>query len=147
MVEEMDIRIKTPEVGRTGWGEFTHKPNMPWGPFHLTREPKVLFRAGDVEVLECFAKEYVEGDDGIVASGTLGHDPCLRYFLVGRRMDGKVVWWHNLVAEYDLENKKFVEDSITLEGEQLVVKGYEGCGNKKGKAISINVETGEKSVI
>lgn len=148
-----ELRIEPPKEGTLVniWGEFNYNPRMPWGPWWLTSEPKVLFRVGDVEVLECYASEYVEDEQGVVAQSTIEYDPCFRHFLVGRAVGGEVIWWHNLVHEYDLRNKRFVETLIALEvnskGKQLIVKGYGGYGNEMGKTICINVMTGAESVM
>ncbi len=148
MSEGLMIDIKQPKNGTLChfWGTFAYDTKMPWGQWILTSEPEVLFSVGNIEVLECLATELIEDESGVVPQGTAGFDPCLRHFIVGRKKSGEVVWWHSLLAEYDREKGRFVENSIILEGKKVVVRGYEGCGPHKGKTIRIDAETGVKSV-
>lgn len=144
---EISINIRRPEEGKScnSWGVFRYSGKMPWGQWFLTSKPEVLFSVGDIEVLECSATELIQDEQGCVPQGTIEYDPCSRFFLVGRRANGEVIWWHNLVAEYDLKNRRFAENSITLEENKIIVKGY--GGNYKRKIILIDVNTGAKSVI
>lgn len=144
-----EIRIEPPKKGTSSnlWGEFIYGPKMPWGPWQLTREPQELFRFKNTTVFECFADEYVEDEQGYVTHGTTGHDPCFRHFLVGRSVDGNVLWWHNLNEQrYDFKNKKFHEATIRIEGREIVISGY-GWEVEPNVEIHIDVETGAKAPI
>lgn len=149
MPQGLEIHIESPKSG-TGflyYGKFTHSLKMPWGAWDLTSEPKILFEVGNITVFECWASESVEDDQGYVAESTIAYNPLSRHFIVGRKTDGETVWWHNLIAEYDLKNMRFVESSVTLEEKRVIVKGYGGYGDEQGKTVCIDVETGVKSVM
>jgi len=119
------------------WGEFVYGPNMPWGPWQLTHEPKKLFSLKDITVLECLAEEYVEDEQGCAASRTLGHGSCSRHFLVAQITSGEILWWYNLSdGEYDPKNQKlkFTEDEV-------IIQNY-GWGSRLRGEAHVNIETG-----
>lgn len=143
-----EIHIEPPQNGASSdrWETFVYSPDMPWGPWYLSGKPKEIFKVGNVRVFECTAKELVQDEQGYVAESTLAYDPCFRHFLVGQTMTGEVIWWHNLIEEYDREKRRFAETSITLTGKLLIVKGYGGGyrDENKGKAVCIDVDTGKQ---
>lgn len=139
------LRIEPPEKGTVSdnWGEFISGPKMPWGPWRLTSEPKQLFKFKGITVVECFANEHVEDSQGYVAGETLAHDPGLRHFLVGQAADGNILWWYNLGhRRYNVKNEEFYEATISLEGKDIVVKGY-GWEVEPGEEVHIDTETGK----
>lgn len=143
----LDIIAPAPGTMTSYWGVFEYGERMPWGPWHLTSQPKVLYIIGPVMVLECYADEIVEDENGVAVSGTNYHDPKLRHFIVGRKGSGQVLWWHQLSQEFDSVAKKYAETSITYNNDgAILVKGYEGNGKGQGKVIRIDLNTGEKTV-
>lgn len=130
------------ELSKGEWsGKFVHAPKMPWGPWHLTARPKEIAVFNGVKVLECVADEYIDDEMGVASDV----DSRLRHFLVGMKPDGSVLWWHNFgMGRYDSNNKRFYENFIKVENDEIIVKGY-GWEVDPETEIHINIETGNKS--
>jgi hypothetical protein len=128
--------------GTGGWGEFAYEAKMRWGPWQIEGKPTELFKSQNVTVLECFASEAVQDEQGYVAERTLENDPCLRHFLVGLTKGKGVLWWHNVGEQgVDLETKRCYEASIKVKENEIVVIGY-GRKSELENETHINIETG-----
>jgi len=129
----------------THCGEFLYSSKMPWGPWYLMRKPKALFEVADITVLECFALEMVQDENGVAANCSPENDPCDRHFLVGKATDGHIIWWHNLgQVRLDPVTNKSVKSSISFDIDKVVIKGF-GFEIEPQERLTIDVHTGKKT--
>ncbi len=138
---EKDLRINIQSCPSPGgsWGTFVYASTMWGGPFYLKAKPEKIFEIGDITILRCLGKNSPCDEYGVASSE-------LYDFIVGLKNNGEVIWWHHLKCENDGEVGKNVECSISLEKNQIIVKGYAHFELNEGKTIFINIETGEKIV-
>ena len=152
MSKNPEIRISINEPSKENnnidkWGEFVYEAKMPWGPWHLTRKPREIFKSENIMVLECFADEYIEDEYGYVPERTLENDPCSRQFLVGQTKDGNILWWYNFGTQrYDLKNHRFYEASTKIKGKEFIIKGY-GWEVEPDDEVHVDMETGTKTIV
>ena len=137
------LTISPPKEGSISrnWGTFTYGPKMPWGEWLLTSEPTQLVEFESITVLECRAREMVDDEHGVAAE-----EACLCYFLVGRKADGTLAWWHNIGSSfYDLDLKKIRETSIRTEDGKIFIKGYDR-DIEPDQEVTIDIISGEKTM-
>lgn len=117
------------------WGQFNFEDTL----WRLTSEPEKLFENDSITILRCFAHEHMQDEQGVALMTRPDWDPCRRHFLVCLKADGTVFWWHNLGDPcFDMVKRRLFEDSITIQGRDIVVKGYDF----DGKTIYFDIETG-----
>lgn len=126
-------------------GEFMYSSRMPWGPWYLTSLPKALFATPEITVLECFADELVQDENGVAAECTPENNPYSRHFLVATYADSRIAWWHNLgQARFDTAKNKPFESAIYRDGDNVVVQGF-GFELEPTDRLAIDIATGTRT--
>jgi len=142
MFECTKFYVTSPEQGNWAWwGEVCFKSGESYESWNLTSEPQKIFEHDGLTVLKCTAHEHRQDEHGVAA---MDESYCHRQFLICLKEDQTVVWWFGFYGPcYDLQQKRFFKNSITIQGKEIIFEGY-NVYKSPGKNIKIyiDVETG-----